>query len=52
MNKRAILLREALGDDAKEPRYISAVRSRGYRLVAEVKRAERALPPLEAPVGK
>ena len=39
--KRANLLREPLGDDAKEPRYIAAVRSRGYRLVAEVTRAER-----------
>ena len=40
VNKRANLLREALGDDAKEPRYISLVRRRGYRLVADVTRAE------------
>jgi TolB-like protein/DNA-binding winged helix-turn-helix (wHTH) protein len=46
LHKRANLLREALGDGAREPRYISAVRSRGYRLVAEVRRAERlAAPP-------
>jgi TolB-like protein/DNA-binding winged helix-turn-helix (wHTH) protein len=44
INKRANLLREALGDDAKEPRYISGVRSRGYRLVAEVSRAETRAP--------
>jgi TolB-like protein/DNA-binding winged helix-turn-helix (wHTH) protein len=41
LHKRANLLREALGDGAKESRYISAVRSRGYRLVAEVRRTER-----------
>ena len=49
LSKRAILLREALGDDAKEPRYVSAVRSRGYRLVAEVTRAERLTATPEAP---
>ena len=49
VNKRATLLREALGEDAKEPRYISAVRSRGYRLVADVTRVERVAAPLEAP---
>ena len=49
VNKRATLLREALGDDAKEPRYISAVRSRGYRLVADVTRVERMAVPPEAP---
>jgi TolB-like protein/DNA-binding winged helix-turn-helix (wHTH) protein len=48
VNKRATLLREALGDNAKEPRYVSGVRSRGYRLVAEVTRAERLASPLEA----
>jgi DNA-binding winged helix-turn-helix (wHTH) protein/tetratricopeptide (TPR) repeat protein len=29
-------LREALGDDARQPRYIETVRSRGYRFVAPV----------------
>ena len=51
VNKRAILLREALGDDSKEPRYIAAVRSRGYRLVAGVTRVKRAAVPLEAEVA-
>ena len=51
VNKRANLLREALGDDAKEPRYISLVRRRGYRLVADVTRAERLAAPLGAPVA-
>jgi TolB-like protein/DNA-binding winged helix-turn-helix (wHTH) protein len=40
VNKRVKLLRDALGDDAQEPRYIAGVRSRGYRLVAPVSRAD------------
>ena len=52
LHKRANLLREALGDGAKEPRYISAVRSRGYRLVAEVTRTERLAAPPAAPAPK
>ena len=42
VNKRVNLLREALGDDAQEPRYIAGVRSRGYRLIASTARATRA----------
>jgi TolB-like protein len=34
--QRVKLLRSALDDDAKEPRYIAGVRGRGYRLVAPV----------------
>ena len=34
--QRVKLLRSALDDDAKEPRYIASVRGRGYRLVAPV----------------
>jgi TolB-like protein/DNA-binding winged helix-turn-helix (wHTH) protein/Tfp pilus assembly protein PilF len=40
VSKRVNLLRDALGDDAQEPRYIAGVRSRGYQLVAAVSRAE------------
>jgi TolB-like protein/DNA-binding winged helix-turn-helix (wHTH) protein len=40
VNKRVKLLRDALGDEAQEPRYIAGVRSRGYRLVAAVTRKE------------
>ncbi len=29
-------LREALGDDAKDPRYVETIPKRGYRLIAEV----------------
>jgi TolB-like protein/DNA-binding winged helix-turn-helix (wHTH) protein/Tfp pilus assembly protein PilF len=49
--KRVNLLREALGDDAKEPRYIAGVRSRGYRLVAAVSPALRLAPPIEGPLS-
>jgi len=34
--KRVELLREALGDDSQAPRYIRAIRGRGYRLIAKV----------------
>jgi TolB-like protein/DNA-binding winged helix-turn-helix (wHTH) protein len=36
VSKRVALLREALGDDPKQPRYIAGLRSRGYRIVASV----------------
>jgi DNA-binding winged helix-turn-helix (wHTH) protein len=39
VTKRVNLLREALGDDAQEPRYIAGVRSRGYQVVATVSRS-------------
>jgi TolB-like protein/DNA-binding winged helix-turn-helix (wHTH) protein len=42
VNKRVNLLREALGDDVREPRYIAGVRSRGYRLIAPVSLANDA----------
>jgi DNA-binding winged helix-turn-helix (wHTH) protein len=34
--KRVGLLREAIGDDAEHPRYVSVVRGRGYRLIPPV----------------
>jgi TolB-like protein/DNA-binding winged helix-turn-helix (wHTH) protein/Tfp pilus assembly protein PilF len=56
VSQRVKLLRSALGDDARRPRYIAAVRSRGYRLVADVAPAdapvatsEREHPPVAAP---
>jgi TolB-like protein/DNA-binding winged helix-turn-helix (wHTH) protein/cytochrome c-type biogenesis protein CcmH/NrfG len=36
VSQRVKLLRDALGDDSKSPRYIAGVRLRGYRLVASV----------------
>jgi TolB-like protein/DNA-binding winged helix-turn-helix (wHTH) protein/Tfp pilus assembly protein PilF len=52
VNKRVNLLREALGDDPREPRYITGVRSRGYRLIASVSRATEGalLPNLPTPI--
>src|SRR5688572_6804846 len=38
--QRVKMLREALNDRAAEPRYIMALRMRGYRLVAEVSKTE------------
>jgi TolB-like protein/DNA-binding winged helix-turn-helix (wHTH) protein len=36
VSQRVKLLRSSLGDDARNPRYIAGVRSRGYRIVATV----------------
>ena len=36
VNQRIKLLRDALGDDARNPRYIAGLRSRGYRLIGPV----------------
>lgn len=36
VHKTIALLRKALGDDAKEPRYIATVRKRGYQVIAAV----------------
>ena len=54
VNKRVNLLREALGDDSREPRYITGVRSRGYRLIASVSRATEGalLPNLPTPISE
>src|SRR5471032_2497962 len=49
--KRVNLLRDALGDDAKDPRYIAGVRNRGYRLVAAVSPAAHPVPPVEGPLS-
>ncbi len=43
--QRAKLLRYALEDNPKEPRYIAGVRGRGYRLVAPVAVLEPETPP-------
>ncbi len=41
-------LRRALSDDAKDPRYIATVATRGYRLLPAVRRIESEAPPLAA----
>lgn len=50
VNKRAKLLRDALGDDAREPRYIAGVRSRGYRLIATVRIVTGETSPADSPL--
>jgi len=36
VHKTIALIRKALGDDAKRPRYIATIRKRGYRVIAKV----------------
>lgn len=36
VHKTIALIRKALGDDAKKPRYIATIRKRGYRVIASV----------------
>ncbi len=38
VSQRVKLLRTALGDDSRQPRYVLGVRGRGYRLLADVQR--------------
>lgn len=47
VSQRVKLLREALGDDSRDPRYVAVVRGRGYRFVASVTplAAEPGAPP-------
>jgi TolB-like protein/DNA-binding winged helix-turn-helix (wHTH) protein len=47
VTQRVKVLRDALGDDARKPRYIEGIRGRGYRLVPEVIPAS----PLDIPRG-
>jgi len=43
VSQRVSLLRAALGDNSKDPRYLAVVRGRGYRIVAEISRVEEPL---------
>lgn len=45
VSQRVKLLRDALGDDARDPRYVAVVRGRGYRLVASVEVAPDPVAP-------
>jgi TolB-like protein/DNA-binding winged helix-turn-helix (wHTH) protein len=49
VSQRIKLLRSSLGDDAKNPRYIAGVRSRGYRIVATVTPLGPETPSPDAP---
>ena len=42
--KRVELVREALGDDSRQSRYIALVRGHGYRITANVERVTEAAP--------
>jgi DNA-binding winged helix-turn-helix (wHTH) protein len=44
VNRRVKLLRDALGDDPRAPRYIAGLRGRGYRLIPEVRSVEKVAP--------
>ena len=44
LSQRIKLLRDALGDDPQEPRYVAGVRGRGYRLIAPVEEFRDAAP--------
>jgi DNA-binding winged helix-turn-helix (wHTH) protein/tetratricopeptide (TPR) repeat protein len=46
VSRRVKLLRDALGDSPRAPRYIAGLRGRGYRLVPEVRSVEKASPRL------
>ncbi len=43
VSQRVKLLRDALGDDPRAPRYIEGLRGRGYRLIAPVSRVATVL---------
>ena len=49
ISQRVKLLRAALGDDSRTPRYIVGVRGRGYRLIAAV--GDLHAPPAETPAA-
>jgi len=44
VSQRVKLLRRALGDDPRAPRYVAGLRGRGYRLIPEVRSVEEAVP--------
>jgi TolB-like protein/DNA-binding winged helix-turn-helix (wHTH) protein/Flp pilus assembly protein TadD len=51
--KRVELVREALGDDSRQSRYIALVRGHGYRITADVQPVSRTTPetaPAPAPI--
>jgi len=49
VTKRVNLLRDALGDEASNPRYVVGLRSRGYRIIAPVERVASAYLRPDAP---
>ena len=52
ITQRAKMLRDALSDDARAPRYFKPVRGKGYRLIADVERLEPAQSTTGRPIGR
>src|SRR5512136_1883934 len=52
LTQRVMLLRRALGDDPKEPRFIASAPRWGYRLVAAVERVAAQPTPAQAPAER
>lgn len=50
VSQRVKLVRDALGDDSRSPRYILGVRGRGYRMIAAVKPEFGAVAPVREPL--
>ncbi len=48
ISQRAKVVRDALGDDARSPRYIAGIRGRGYRMLATVTPLFASTPPKPA----
>ena len=51
VTQRVKLLRDALGDDPKQARYIEGLRGRGYRMIPAVQEVAQAVPPISEPTA-
>ena len=51
LSRSLAVLRKALGDDARDPRYLETIAKRGYRLVAEVRPLDPDAEPVPAGCG-
>jgi len=52
VSQRVKLLRDAIGDDPRDAKYVVGVRGSGYRLIADVTREEVVGPTAGTPPGK
>jgi TolB-like protein/tetratricopeptide (TPR) repeat protein len=50
VSQRVKLLRDALGDDPREPRYIAGLRGRGYQVIANLEELQDTQRPASAPL--
>jgi DNA-binding winged helix-turn-helix (wHTH) protein len=51
VSKRVMLLRDALDEDSRSPRYITSLRGRGYRIWASVSELANVMPESMDPLG-